>query len=187
MATSTSSVPAFVPPLTTEQRRRGYTLAVDPGLRACGLALFRDGALLRAGAVREPEKVRGPAVWSALARAVERWLNTALLAAGVEPDATTGFLITETMRYDHSSRKGSAEDLLEVQAVGAAVVGRLAGWGAHEAPAHQWVHVPRDIFGARVEKEMKERGEWHRVEVPSRKTELNDVMHAVGIGRWWLR
>jgi hypothetical protein len=184
MSTSTSSVPAFGgPPLTTEQRRRGFTLACDPGVRCCGLALFKDGTLVRAGAVRGPAKERGPAVWQHLAVLVDAWVEK----DGLVAHHHDGHLVVETMRYDHSSRKGSAEDLLEVQAVGAAIVGRLAGWQAHEAPAHQWVHVPRDIFGRRVERELQASGEWGKVEVPSRATELNDVMHAVGIGRWWLR
>jgi hypothetical protein len=152
-----------------------------------GLALFRDGVLVRAGAVRGPAAPgRGPAVWSALAQATEAWLWQRESIGG--PPGPQ-HLVVETMRYDHASRKGSAEDLLEVQAVGAAIVGRLAAdcWTAHEAPAHQWVRVPRDIFGRRVEVSLRESNEWDKVEVPSRATELNDVMHAVGIGRWWLR
>jgi hypothetical protein len=108
-------------------------LAIDPGLRAVGVALFKDGALVRTEAVRgPPPPVRGPAVWSLLAASVYEWVNV--------PVAGPCHVVVETMRYDHSSRKGSAEDLLEVQAVGAAIVGRLAAdcWQAHEAPAHQW-------------------------------------------------
>lgn len=191
MPTSTSSVAPFVEPLTTEQRRRGYLLAIDPGLRCVGVALFKDGVLVRAGAVRgPPPPVRGPAVWSLLAQAVESWLERVQTVPPVRhPLLDPGILVVETMRYDHGSKKGSAEDLLEVQAVGAAVVGRLAGWSAHEAPAHVWKgQTPRDIFAARVEKDLRaDPAEWVKVEVPSRATELNDAMHAVGIGRWWLR
>jgi hypothetical protein len=187
MPTSTSSVLAPVPPLSTAERRRGFCLAIDPGLRAVGLALFRDGQLVRAGAVRgPPPPQRGPAAWSTLAVRVDCWVDECVpVAALAGPTA----LVVETMRYDHRSRKGSAEDLLEVQGVAGAVVGLLAAdcWVAHEAPAHEWVRVPRDIFAARVEKDLRADGAWPLVEVPSRATELNDAMHAVGIGRWWLR
>lgn len=160
-------------------------LAIDPGLRAVGVALFKDGALVRTGAVRgPPPPVRGPGVWSLLAASVYAWAEVP-----VADLAGPCHVVVETMRYDHSSRKGSAEDLLEVQAVGAAIVGRFAAdcWQAHDAPAHQWVHVPRAIFAQRVEVSLRESNEWDKVEVPSRSTELNDAMHAVGIGRWWLR
>jgi hypothetical protein len=173
--------------LSTAERRTGYLLSVDPGLRATGLALWKDGVLLHAGAVRgPPPPARGPAVWSQLATDVHDHLRTH------NPGAyfIDGRVIVETMRYDHGSKKGSAEDLLEVQGVGGAVVGRFAahGWDADEAPAHVWKgQVPRDVMAGRVEAWVKERGWWDRVVLYTRATENNDTMHAVGIGRWWLR
>lgn len=176
--------------LSTAERRTGYLLTVDPGLRAVGVALWKDGALLHAGAVRgPPPPARGPAVWRMLALDVTDylWQNA---DDGFNPDHTLGVVVTETMRYSHGSKKGSAEDLLEVQGVAGAVVGLLAGygWQADEAPAHAWKgQVPRDVMAGRIEAWVYERGWADRLVRSSRATETNDAMHAVGIGKWWLR
>lgn len=159
----------------------GYLLAVDPGLRCCGVALFRDGVLVRAGAVRGPAKGRGPAVWSALAAGVESWIWQRESVGGPPRPQV---LVVETMRIDARS---VAEDVLEVQAVAACIVGRLWGWTPDEAPAHKWKgQTPRDVMGRRVEKHVQDEGLWSAIEVPSVKDHLNDVMHAVGIGWWYL-
>lgn len=156
---------------------------MDPGLRACGVALFRDGVLVRAGAVRGPREGRGPEVWAALAAYVEVW------ADGLLPfdSDVVGTLVVETMRHNPHGRSVPVEDLLELAGVAGAVVGRLPGWTAHAAQAHRWKgQVPRDVMGRRVEAHLREEGLWARVEVPSVKDHLNDAMHAVGMGRWWL-
>lgn len=90
------------------------------------------------------------------------------------------------MRHD-AHRPVPVDDLLEVQATGAAIVGHLAGrgWTAEGASAHVWKgQVPRDIFGARVREDLEAAGAWGKVALPTRATYLNDAMHAVGLG-WW--
>ena len=42
--------------------------------------------------------------------------------------------------------------------------------------------MPRKVYGDRIEKKVRESGEWGKVTVPKQKTHLNDVMHAVGMG-----
>lgn len=179
----TSSVPA---PLPTEQRRRGWLLTCDPGLRAVGVALWKDGVLLHAGAVRgPPPPARGPAVWGLLAADV--YADIEVPIAGL---AGPCHLVTETMQYQHGTKKGSAEDLLEVQGVAGAIVGVFSRTAVlfDEAPAHAWKgQVPRDVMAGRVEGWLRAQGWWDRVVPSSRATENNDAMHAVGIGKWWLR
>lgn len=158
-------------------------LAVDPGLRACGVALFHNGVLVRAGVVRGLREGQGPEVWAALATEVEEWARLTVLTTRY----TYGHLVVETMRHNPHGRSVPVEDLLELAGVAGAVVGRLPGWTAHAAQAHRWKgQVPRDVMGRRVEAHLREEGLWARVEVPSVKDHLNDAMHAVGMGRWWL-
>jgi hypothetical protein len=149
--------------------------------------LFKDGVLVRAAALRGPTTGRGPAVWSAYAGLVVDWLaksivtRTHLFTPG--PDGT---LVVETMRHN-PTRSVPVEDLLELAGVAGAIVGKLAGWDAHAALAHKWKgQVPREIMGNRVADHLRAEGLWSCVEVPSRATELNDAMHAVGLGRWYL-
>jgi hypothetical protein len=171
----------------------GFLLACDPGLRATGVALFKDVgsggyALVRATALRGPAKGNGPAVWNELAGLVYGW--TARRLEGIDPalfiDRVPGTLVIETMRHA-PGRSVPVEDLLELAGVAGAIVGRLSSWSSHAALAHRWKsQVPRDVMGARVEEHLRREGLWHLVDVPSRATELNDAMHAVGLGRWWL-
>lgn len=91
------------------------------------------------------------------------------------------------MRHNPHGRSVPVEDLLELAGVAGAIVGRLSSWEGHAALAHRWKsQVPRDIMGARVEARLRASGAWSCVEVPSRATELNDAMHAVGLGYWYL-
>lgn len=164
-------------------RSSGWLLSIDPGLRCVGAALWKDGVLVHAGAVRgPPSPARGPSVWAELAGNVHADCTSEFV------DMESGHLVVETMRYAHASKKGSAEDLLEVQGVAGAIIGRFVGWEAHEAPAHEWKgQVPRDVMAARTEAWLREQG-WHaRLTPSSRATETNDALHAVAIGRWWLR
>jgi hypothetical protein len=148
-----------------------------------GVALFKDGALVRATALRGPAKGNGPGVWNELAGLVDYWLEGG--TPYVDP-RTRGTLVVETMRHN-PGRSVPVEDLLELAGVAGAIVGRLSSWSSHAALAHRWKsQVPRDVMGARVEEHLRREGLWHLVDVPSRATELNDAMHAVGLGRWWL-
>ena len=159
----------------------GFVLAVDPGLRCVGVALFKDGVLVRAAALRGPATGRGPAVWSAYADLVHTW---------VLPHIVGRFgpwrLVVEMMKVQVKGRADPA-DLIELAGVTGAIVGRLSSWSAEGFEPSVWKgQVPRDIYGARVEAHLRAEGLWSRVEVPSRATELNDAMHAAGLGRWYL-
>jgi len=66
----------------------GSLVCVDPGLRACGVSLFVDGQLVRAGAVRGHATLRGPGAWSILAHGVAEWVW----------DVAPGVLLVEEMK-----------------------------------------------------------------------------------------
>jgi len=49
-------------------------LAIDPGLRCCGVAVSEDGRLIACGLVKNPHKVaRNGIAWGAMAREVGLW------------------------------------------------------------------------------------------------------------------
>lgn len=163
----------------------GWILSVDPGLRCVGVALFKDGVLVRAAALRGPVTGRGPAVWASLAVLVDTWVAARVPVADLAGPCT---LVVEMMKVQVKGR-ADPSDLLELSGVTGAIVGRLSAdcWLAEGFEPAAWKgQVPRDIYGARVEGHLRAEGLWSRVEVPSRATELNDAMHAAGLGRWYL-
>lgn len=107
-------------------------------------------------------------------------------------------VVVETMVvYPHSPARPN--DIANLQGLAGCVVGVLcSGWGAGAVgyEARTWKgNVPRDVMGARVELKVRNRGWEDRVvsthtavvrgklrRKTTTKTELNDVMHAIGIG-----
>jgi hypothetical protein len=85
----------------------------------------------------------------------------------------------------YTTGRANPADILQLQGVASAVCTWFARDGAEVRgvePSEWKGQVPRDIMGARVEKKVRAAGWWDKVIVPSRATQLNDVMHAVGIG-----
>lgn len=89
-------------------------LCIDPGLRACGVALFdTDGRLRRAGLPQNAiRKERGPRAWNGMAQAVWAWYEG--LRIGYDPDHVR----VEGQVVD--SRTPNANDMLEVSGVAGA-------------------------------------------------------------------
>ena len=148
--------------------------AVDPGLTGCGWALW-EGDLVAAGFVAAEESAREAARWGPLAQAV-------LTASPKVPDR----VIVETMRT-YTQGKSDPADLFALQGLAGALLGVAHGWGiATEGYlATQWKgQVPRDVMGARVEKEIEIRGWESRIQWPKKKTWRNDVCHAIALGKF---
>jgi hypothetical protein len=152
-------------------------LSVDPGLRGCGFAWWEGSDLRYAGyaeGIRDA-KIKGPPAWLAVAQSVL-----------VDPPGHLDRLAVETMRV-YTGGKADPADLLELQGVAGCLVGLGAPRSVEGVPASAWKgQVPRDVLGARLERWTRAQGWWDRVRIPSRKTNLNDVMHAIGIGRYVL-
>jgi hypothetical protein len=107
-------------------------------------------------------------------------------------------VVVETMViYPHSPARPN--DIANLQGLAGCVVGVLcSGWGAGAVgyEARVWKgQTPREVMGARVELKVRKRGWEDRVVAtrpalvrgkmqhkPITKTELNDVMHAIGLG-----
>src|SRR5688500_3187584 len=92
-------------------------ITIDPNLRGCGVALWKNGALVRAEYVKNPAPVgRGYGVYAMLADQVfwKTYIPGELLLVVEMPRA-----------YGSVHEKGDPNDLLDVMAVGAAVVARF--------------------------------------------------------------
>ena len=162
-------------------------LTVDPGLRGCGCAWWfqPDGErwMLHSAAhamalphEAGPGDDDGPEAWNAAVGAVE------LLHAERFGERSPDVLCVERMKV-YTRGAGDPRDLLALMAVGGGIFRAF-----HDArplaplPAEYKGQVPREVYGERIEKKVRERGEWGKIVVPKKKTHLNDVMHAVGMG-----
>lgn len=155
-------------------------LSIDPGLRACGVALWSDtvdGELVWARALRGPKDGRGPALWAAYGRLVRD------LFEDVDP---WGHLVIETMKQ-YVNGKADPDDLLELQGVSGAIVGVLSsrGWSVEGVLARDWNgQVPSKVRRARTQAWVESKGWTSRVDVRTTQRYQQDVWSAVGIGRW---
>lgn len=115
-------------------------LAIDPGIRGAGCALFRDGRLFKAWYQRNPvKKGAGPVAWFALGDAV---------ASEVEGPVDT--YVVEVMQiYRHG--RGDPNDLLELAGVGAAIGASVGCREAFGYRPREWKGtVPGDVFTERI-------------------------------------
>ena len=146
---------------------------MDPGLRACGVALFYDGGLMRAAAVRGPKTGRGPPVWRAHGDAVAAWVG------GFE-----GHLVIETMKV-YTDAPGDPDDLLELAGIGGAVAQALSPCPVEGVRAAIWNgQVPSAVRRERTARWVVDQGWFDRLDLNTTKRFQQDVLSAVGIGRW---
>jgi hypothetical protein len=160
-------------------------IAVDPGLRACGVAVFRNGELSWAGAVRGPKEGRGPWLWRSLGAEVAAQLDREC-AVGLSAIAMWHVVI-ETMKV-YTEGKGDPDDLLELSGIGGAVAASLPAWWSVEGVlAREWNgQVPSAIRRERT-RAWVEANDWlDRVDLDTTARFQQDVWSAIGIGRWKL-
>ena len=137
---------------------------VDPGLRACGCAAFKsDGTFLRAALVKSTElRANGPALWFAMAYAVEAWAGGA-----------SHFVCELPVVYPHMPVP--PEDILQLACVAAWLhpihVYRPAEWKGT---------MPGEMFIEERIKPAATRDETRRVELAGSKS--HNVWDAVGLG-----
>jgi hypothetical protein len=165
---------------------RQTLVAVDPGKDACGVSFWsRPKAGMHVPWTMEhtyavetlaTEGLTGtgsldPQLWMAAARPVYLTL----------PESPT-FLVLETMQV-YVRGTGDPKDLLLLQGISGCLMGLCGNSkGIGLLPAQWKGQVPREVYGARMEKHLRA-GLWDRVTVPRLKTFLNDAMHAYGLGK----
>ena len=158
-------------------------LSIDPGVRGCGCAWWAGDELLHSRYVPGSSGSREstPADWLVTVLAVEAASGEVL--DGLRPDV----VIVERMQV-YARGKGDPRDLLALSAIGGGLF-RAFGDAEPVGPLpREWKgQVPREVMGNRIEQKVRDRGWWDRVAEPRRKANLNDVMHAVGLGLWYAR
>lgn len=154
-------------------------VAVDPGLRACGVAVF-DRELLWAGAVRGPKEGRGAPLWRAYGELVWEALDA-------YDSVADGVLVVEAMKV-YVYGKGDPEVLLELAAIGGAVVACAPrAWPVECVKARDWNgQVTSTIRRERTRAWVEQNGWLDRVDLNTTARFQQDVWSAIGIGRWKL-
>ena len=152
-----------------------YYVAVDPGIRGCGAALFADQVLLRAAYVPNPcTSGNGPRESASAALAVQQWLELYGYTAEV--------LALEYPRvYPARSQKGDQNDLLPLAGVVCALAACYPSARVIRYFPREWKGtVDADVMLTRIESKL----------TPVERTRLapcpGDLRHnmidAVGIG-----
>lgn len=157
-------------------------LSVDPGLHGCGCGvwIYEQNKWVLAFAFFAPGiSGDGPEAWFGAANSI--WEKMCQL--GVKPT----HIICEIMQV-YAKGKSRPSDLLELQGVAGCVVGRFpeAKTRVGCRPGTWKGQVPKAVMAARVEKKVKAAGWWGVVEVPRTKVQLNDIMHGVGVGMYYV-
>lgn len=154
--------------------------SIDPGLRACGVAIWEDGHLKRAALVRGDYQSKLLAESAmAMSRVVREYLHDYY-----------SIVIELPQTYRGRAEKGDANTLIELGVVcgaisavnGSVIFVRPHDWkGTIPKKNKEGVNVVRE----RVREELSEI-ELARVQLPSRSLEHN-VYDAIGIGLWHLK
>ncbi len=151
-------------------------LSIDPGLRACGCALFKDGRLTAAALVKNTEKtLRGPVAHLEMAWAVRRWV-----CMNISLTARVGTMKLEFPRVypNHSNKRPEdPNDLLELAGVdGALATSIIVPDLSFVFPSDWKGQAPKKVMNDRVIKTL------FPEELAILTTRNHNVLDGVGIG-----
>jgi len=117
-------------------------LALDPGIRGCGVALFRDRTLGWCAYVRSGSKAPDLLGVLDMAQAVVGW---------VEPQEVHQLAVEWPQVYAGSKQKGDPNDLIALAGVVAAVCTRFPGAVVTRYKPRDWKgQVPKEVIQARI-------------------------------------
>jgi len=166
-------------------------LSVDPGLRGCGCALWRDGQLVRTAYVRgsDDQEASFADVVEAMAEAAHTW-QAEVRAFFVTHEGPMRLVIERQRVYGGRAARGDASDLIDVAVVVGAIVGRL-GVPSRIVLPQEWGCAEKSVNMERVKRDLS-LAELARVELPGSRGRVNkklseNVYDAVAIGLWALR
>ena len=155
-----------------------HLLALDPGLRGCGLAYFdANGVLLTAKYLKNPvKKGGGPEAWLGFVEAmpVDLW-------------RVEHFISEYPQVYRAGASKGDPDDLLQLASVVAVFTANVVAKDYLAVRPREWKgSVPKDVHHARLVKTLtpEEMAMVERAAPPSLR---HNVLDAVGIGRYFFR
>ena len=152
-------------------------IAVDPGLRGCGVAVFCARSLSWARYVENPAKSgRGPEAWGAMSRAI----HTQVQKNGPLPPFTYFFEIPQVYP---GVPETDANDLIDLAGVVGAIVGQE---DVHVAWCHPraWKgQVPKRVMNERVKKKLQAEENSNFFSVGALD---HNTWDAVGLGLYYL-
>lgn len=148
-------------------------LAVDPGLRGCGVAYFADDKLrLAAYVVGKYQHGRGPEVWRGMASAVRKWWG--------ETAALDG-LVLEVPEIYPGMPKTDPNDLIDLAGVDGALAAAFAVPAVYYLPRQWKGQVPKEVGVLRALAHLSDE-ERKCVRPAPMKSLDHNVADAVGLG-----
>lgn len=156
-------------------------VTVDPGLNACGVAVFLNGTLVSAWAERADANAEGVARWRSMSEGL--WDRV----CGENRDTLGGTLVVETMMV-YPDRPVPVVDLIRLsEVVGAVVGGAPVGWSCRGVDTPTWNgQVPAAVRRERTKEWVDSMGWSSRVDLKTTARFQQDVWSAIGIGRFIL-
>lgn len=168
-------------------------LSIDPGLRACGAALWTGkGTLITAAFIKNTVKTaRGPEAWTGMARAMLAWVRDSEDAVYdvVQPDAQPriGTVLIEQQRIQYGRTKNPA-DIIELTGTAGAVSGALATM-VFEVQGYfdtEWKgSVPKEAMTKRIEARIRSSPKELMRVVECAPSLIHNLWDAVGIGLFY--
>lgn len=153
-------------------------VAVDPGKRSCGVAVFEQRRLTQAWLARIPRG--GGADLDAVALLARQVLRTLCTTS------VTEILLEWPQIYQGGKQKGDPNDLLFLAGLDGAIVSALPYAHATAVRPRDWKGTTDpDIVCARIKQIVQEAGESAIIQWPCASLEHN-VLDAIGIGLWHL-
>lgn len=135
-----------------------YLFAVDPGVRHCGVALFKEGELSDIGLVRsklESDHHRGPELWYLTGEDVALWLF------GRADSLREVHLVLEVMQVYGGPQRIDPNDLLELNGIQGAVAGHVLPDRITGYLPRQWKGtVPKNVFTRRILSKLSAKERW---------------------------
>jgi hypothetical protein len=148
-----------------------YSLAIDPGVKILGWALFFDGRLIRAGI--SETKVRGPHAGA----------MHALTLSGAVPEKVSCVAVELMMSYELKMQKGDQNDLIDLASIGSYVAGRFQPDRITYFTPAQWKgQMPKNVSHRRIEDKLFLPERAVLSTLPTAKTKRHNAMDAIGIG-----
>ena len=172
-----ATAPAFVAPI----------LAIDPGLRVNGMAIFSPtGRLLRAGLATSTCKppVRGPIAWQASAKAAKNWYYSKD-SEGERVFGDPAFVLVEGQMINFE-RTRDPNDVLQCNGSAGALtmVFPDATLINIERPEHWKGSLPKATMTERIKQRIESSPEEFRRIEPCVASLYHNVLDAIGIGLW---
>lgn len=159
-------------------------LAIDPGLRGIGAAIFDpQGPLLYCGYIRNPHDGDGPVAWFSLGDHVYEVVKE----VAKKHNKPIYVFVTELMVVYKKNTRGNPNDLIQVTGASAAVGAALPIKTAYAYPARVWKgQVPKKIHNDRVVGSLTPAEKAILDGCGCSKWLLHNVIDSIGIGLYHL-